>query len=296
MKYHTSVLLQETISALNIKNEEKYIDATLGGGGHSGEIVKHGGLVLGIDADWEAIKFVEENSKSEIRNSKLTIVKGNFRDIDKIAEEKGFENSAGIIFDLGVSSNQIDNSERGFSYLKSGPLDMRMDQELGVKAADLVNALGRRELYDLFRTLGDEHHAHDISERIIARRKLELFETTDDLVTVLAESYGFSNISDFARATSGKKVFQALRIAVNDELGSLRQALPKALKLLKRQGRLVVISFHSLEDGIVKKEFRRFENEEQGVVITKSPIEAGKVEVLNNSRSKSAKLRIFEKK
>src|SRR3989344_8897846 len=259
--YHKSVLLQEAVDGLNVRKGKKYIDATLGGGGHSVEIIKRGGIVLGLDVDQEALEFVNENRKSKIKNQKLRLARGNFADIDKLAKDAGFEKVAGILFDLGVSSHQLDTAERGFSYLKSGPLDMRMDQRLGVRAADLVNALGKKELYELFRELGGEHHAHAISERIVNRRKLKPFETTDELVNVLADVYGFSDVSDFAKATSGKRVFQALRIAVNSELGSLREALPRALELLESSGRLVVVSFHSLEDRIIKQAFAEFEKE-----------------------------------
>lgn len=288
MIYHVSVLLQEATDALNVKSGHKYIDATLGGGGHAGEIAKRGGIVLGIDQDQDSIELNKENDK-------LKLARGNFRDIDKLAKDNGFERVSGILFDLGVSSHQIDTPERGFSYLKSGPLDMRMDQSLGVKAADLINALGKKELYDLFRTLGDEHNAHDITERIISKRSIKPFETTDELIEVLAESYGFSSLSDFAKATSGKKVFQALRIAVNDELGSLKDSLPKALELLESGGRLVIITFHSLEDRIVKQEFVRFEKIGKGRIITKKPILPSLDEQEVNSRSKSSKLRVFER-
>ncbi len=295
MNYHISVLLHEAIDSLKVKSGQKYIDATLGGGGHTKEILSLGGVVLGIDQDQDAIDYVSENLKFEIRNLKLNLARGNFSDIDQIANENGFEKVSGILFDLGVSSHQIDSKDRGFSYLSSGPLDMRMDQRLGVKAADLVNALGKKELYDLFRTLGDERNAHDISERIVNERKIKPFETTDELARVLAHSYGFSEPSDFAKATSGKKVFQALRIAVNDELGSLEDALPKALELLEENGKLVIITFHSLEDRIVKRAFLEFEREGKGKVVTKKPILPSREETDENSRSKSAKLRVFER-
>ncbi len=295
MNYHESVLLQETVDALAVRKDGIYIDGTLGGAGHAREIINRGGVVLGLDVDKDSITFVEKNFKFEILNLKLKLARANFRNIDKIAREYGFEDVDGILFDLGVSSHQLDTPGRGFSYLKSGPLDMRMDQELGVKAKDLINALSRKELYDLFRALGDEHNAHVISDRIVARRKLEPFETTEDLVMVLADAYGFRDVTDFAKATSGKKVFQALRIAVNDELGSLEEALPKALELLKSGGRLVVISFHSLEDRIVKNAFRDFEEKGKGKIVTKKPILPDELELEENSRSKSSKLRIFEK-
>ena len=293
--YHRSVLLQEVIEALNVRKDHKYIDATLGGGGHADEIIKRGGVVLGLDVDIEAVEFVSENQKSKIKNQKLRLARRNFADIDKIAKDNGFGKVAGILFDLGLSSHQIDEAERGFSYLKPGPLDMRMDQRLGVKAADLLNALGRKELYEIFNKFGEERYAHAISENIVSARRIAPFATTNDLVGVLAKTYGFKNLSDRAISESSKRVFQALRIAVNDELRSLYTALPKALELLEKGGRLVVISFHSLEDRIVKQTFAKFEKENMGKIITKKPILPGSVEVLQNSRSKGAKLRIFEK-
>jgi len=295
MKYHRSVLLQEAVSALIVKTGEKYIDATLGGGGHTGRIITLGGVVLGIDSDREAIEYVKENFKFQISNFKLKLARANFLDIDKLAKKNGFESVSGIIFDLGLSSSQIDKPERGFSYLKSGPLDMRMDQELVLKASDLVNALRKDELIKLFNNLGDEYRAKDIAERITDKRKEKPIETTEELVGILAHSYGFYEVTNFAKAKSSKKVFQALRIAVNDELGSLKIALPKALDLLEKSGRIVVISFHSLEDRIVKNAFKEFEREGRGQIITKKPILPSESEMIENGRSKSAKLRVFEK-
>ncbi len=292
--YHKSVLLQEAINALSVKSGQRYIDATLGGGGHTKAILEKGGLVLGIDVDQDAIEFAQKNYESRIKNQKLRLARGNFRDIDTIAKANGFEKVAGILFDLGISSHQIDSAERGFSYIKSGPLDMRMDQGLGVKASDLVNALGKKELVDLIRGLGEEPNANKIADLLIKRRKIAPFKTTDDLTLTLATVYGFKTINDFSRATSGKRVFQALRIAVNDELGSIKDSLPKALRLLEKGGRIVIISFHSLEDRIVKRAFLEFEREGKGVVLTKKPILPTEEEILENGRSKSAKLRIFE--
>ncbi|KKQ34423.1 MAG: Ribosomal RNA small subunit methyltransferase H [Microgenomates group bacterium GW2011_GWA2_37_6] len=296
MIYHKSVLLQEVIEGLKVKSGQKYIDATLGGGGHASSIIEKGGLVLGIDADSEAIEFAEKLKAQNLKLKTLRTARGNFRNIDKIARENGFDKVCGILFDLGLSSYQIDEPKRGFSYLKSGPLDMRMDQGLGVKASDLLNALGKRELYEIFKKLGEEHHAHSISERIISARRIKPFETTDDLVKVLTDTYGFNNKTDFAKAKSSKKVFQALRIAVNDELGTLKEAIPKALNLLEKGGRVAVITFHSLEDRIVKQTFIEFEKEEKGKAVNKKPILPSSLEIEQNNRSRGAKLRIFEAK
>ncbi|MBI2621956.1 MAG: 16S rRNA (cytosine(1402)-N(4))-methyltransferase RsmH [Candidatus Levybacteria bacterium] len=295
MNYHTSVLLQEVINGLNVRTGYKYIDATLGGGGHAKAIIDRGGIVLGIDVDQDAIEFVKKNYESRIKNQELKVTRGNFADIDKIARENGFEKVSGILFDLGVSSHQLDSAERGFSYLKSGPLDMRMDQRLGVKASDLLNALGKNELYELFKTLGEEEKAKTIAQAIVEKRKISPFETTEDLISVLTKIYGFANITDFAKATSGKKIFQALRIAVNSEINNLRITLPKAIGLLETDGRLAVITFHSLEDRVVKKTFLGFETMGLGKVKTRKPILPSEQEIEENSRSKGAKLRIFKK-
>lgn len=291
MKYHKSVLLNEGINALNVAKGRKYIDATLGGGGHTEELLNRGGIVLGIDQDDEALSFV----KSRLDDKNLTLAKGNFRNIDIIAKDYGFEKVWGILFDLGISSHQIDTAERGFSYILPGPLDMRMDKSLTVAASDLVNALGKSELIELFRNFGEETNANRVADLIIKRRKIAPFKTTDDLTLTLATAYGFRTVNDFARATSGKRVFQALRIAVNDELGSLKEALPKALDLLEEGGRMAIITFHSLEDRIVKRAFLDFEDKKLGIVKTDKPILPTQEEVKENGRSKSAKLRIFER-
>lgn len=301
-QFHTSVLLQEVIDALALKPEKRYIDATLGGGGHSFEILKQGGKVLGVDWDEEAIEFV----KSEVESSKfklgkdIVLVKGNFKDIAQIAKENGFGTPAGgvsgILFDLGVSSHQIESASRGFSFQQKGPLDMRMSKDLGVTAADLINALNKGELYELFTKLGEEHAARTISESIISARRVKPIETTEELSGIVAKSFGLrGEVKPFMRAKINQKVFQALRIAVNDELNNLKVALPSALEILAPKGRLVVVSFHSLEDRIVKWKFIEFAKLGLGTVLTKHPIIPAQAEVEANRKSKSAKLRIFEK-
>lgn len=289
--YHKSVLLEETIDFLNVRSGKKYIDATLGGGGHTEKILKLGGIVLGLDVDQDALDYVGKNQKSEIKNKKLRLVRGNFKDIDTIAKSNSFEKVAGIIFDLGISSHQVDTPERGFSFQSSGPLDMRMDKDLNVKASDLVNILNKRELVELFTKLGEEYRAPAIAEGIIEARSENPISTTLELVEVVKRSIrqpGF-------KTNPATKVFQALRIAVNDEFNSLRDALPKALGLLEDGGRMVVISFHSLEDRIVKQQFRQWAKEGTVEVVTKKPIVPDFKEIRTNSRSRSAKLRTVEK-
>lgn len=295
MNYHKPVLLEEAIQALGISRGQRYIDATLGGGGHSAEIISLGGLVLGVDSDQDAIGFVSQNLEPAIKNGQLILARGNFANIDLIARKNGFDNVSGVLFDLGVSSHQIDDPSRGFSYLKSGPLDMRMDQGLGVKAADLVNGLGRDELFELLKNYGEEPKARKIAEYIVSTRGNEPITTTEELTDLLARAYGFNNINEFAKAKSSQRVFQALRIAVNDELENLKIALPKALSLLESGGRLVVISFHSLEDRIVKQAFLEFESERKGRILTNKPILPSLEEVKENKRSKGAKLRVIDK-
>jgi 16S rRNA (cytosine1402-N4)-methyltransferase len=291
--YHKPVLLREVLGGLKVRQSGKYIDATLGGGGHSFEILKLGGVVLGIDVDRDAIEHIEKNNKPD----NLILARGNFRDIDKIAQEWNFCKVAGIIFDLGVSSHQIDEPERGFSFQGEGPLDMRMDQELGVRALDLIKILTKGELNEIFTKFGEETRAWAISDAIVRARRIKPIETTGDLARVVDEGLrrkglGFGD----NRAGKSMKVFQALRIAVNDELNAISEALPKALGLLEENGRLCVISFHSLEDRIVKRKFLEFEGKGEGIIITEKPIIPSGEETEGNARSRSAKLRIFEKK
>ncbi|OGH21797.1 MAG: 16S rRNA (cytosine(1402)-N(4))-methyltransferase [Candidatus Levybacteria bacterium RIFCSPHIGHO2_02_FULL_37_18] len=292
--FHTPVLVEEVIRFLNVQDNKKYIDATLGGGGHSFEILRRGGSILGIDVDEEALDFVREKLKTQSSNLKtegqLRVVKGNFKDVKAIAKENGFENVDGILFDLGVSSHQLDTPRRGFSFGKNSPLDMRMDKNLSVTAKDLVNALRKGELYELFSKLGQEYRARVISESIISARRLEKIETTGQLAEIVKRS-----LKGITKTHPATRVFQALRIAVNDELNNLREALSSSIGLLGNKGRLVVITFHSLEDGIVKQNFKEFEEKGSGTIIIKKPVEPTPEEVRSNIRSRSAKLRAFEK-
>ena len=290
--YHKPVLLEKTIDLLQIKPGKRYIDATLGGGGHTDRILSLGGRVLGIDVDQDAIDYVSQN----INNKNLVLAKGNFVDLEKIAHLNGFEKVWGILFDLGVSSHQIDSSERGFSFLKNGPLDMRMDKDSTIRAEYLVNVLGKGELYELFNRLGQESHASAVSRTIVSARRVKAIRTTDELLEAIAKAYGYTEeLSDFDKNKIGQKVFQALRIAVNNELENIEKALPQAVSLLESGGRIAVISFHSLEDRIVKNAFKEFERNNLGKIVTQKPIVADKEEVRLNSRSKSSKLRVFER-
>lgn len=290
--YHVSVLLQEVVDGLQVAAGEKYIDATLGAAGHSMAMIEKGGIVLGIDQDADAIAYVQElRSKNQELSEKLKIAKGNFARIAEIARENGFDEVSGILFDLGVSSHQLDTGERGFSFLSDAPLDMRMDASLAVSARDLVNGLTKGELVELFTKYGEEPFAKRIAQEIVSVREKKLIESTHELASIVAGVYPKGN----HKVHPGTKVFQALRIAVNDELRSLEEALPQALGILKKGGRIAIISFHSLEDRIVKQTFLKWEDEKLGKIITKKPIIPDTEEEEKNRRSRSSKLRIFEK-
>ena len=282
--FHKSVLLKESIDYLNVRPNELYVDATLGGGGHTKEILSKGGKVIGIDVDLDALDYV----RNLIHSENLVIEQGNFRNIDNILSKQGVTEISGIIFDLGISSKQIDTANRGFSFSKSGPLDMRMGSDLKVTAADLVNGLSEGELYELFYKLGEERNARRIARAIVRSRQSEKIEKTYQLAKIIEASIGRRR-SKIHPATRG---FMALRMAVNSELENLEEALEKSTGFLKKEGRLVVISFHSLEDRIVKKFVK---GTSELVQINKKPIIPSDEEIKDNPRSRSAKLRVAEK-
>ncbi len=284
---HVPVLLEEVAEYLQIEEGKKYIDATAGGGGHTAEIVKQGGKVLCIDQDEEAISHLQERFA---QTQEVKVVKGNFSDIKNIAHLQGFDDCSGILFDLGMSSFQIDASSRGFSFLKDQPLDMRMDTARELTAREIVNRWSAEELKEIFLKYGEEENASAIAEAIVERRKEKKFETTQELVDLLIK-FGRGN----TKIHPATRVFQALRIAVNSELDVLKDGLKQAIELLLPGGRVAVISFHSLEDRIAKNIFRESEQKNLGKVITKKPIIAGSSESEQNRRSRSAKLRVFEK-
>lgn len=287
---HVSVLLKETIDLLNIKIGKKYIDATLGGGGHTAEILKRGGTVLGLDQDQEAIERLRKRFEAEIEEGRLVVMKGNFINIGNIAQANGFEKVGGILFDLGMSSDQFE-SGRGFSFMKDELLDMRMDPDLGVTAADLVNALSEKELSGLFSRLAQVERAREIAIAIVESRKSHLIKTTKELVEIIGSVPAYRRQRDLHPAT---KVFMALRIAVNNEPENLEMALSQASELLETGGKLAVISFHQGEDRVVKQFFRN--GQTLGIrEINHKPVSVGEEELLSNPRSRSAKLRVGEK-
>ncbi len=315
--YHRPVLLREVLEKLNVQHEGWYLDCTLGDGGHSLEILKHGGNVVGIDVDPEALKRASERfENSGIEEGRFRVIEGNFRDIKNLLQmdppSQRLRRASladlrfkGILFDLGVSSLQLESPERGFSFGKVGPLDMRMDPNLQVRALDLINVGGRKELYELFSKLGEEKFAKAISDTLVSSREVGSLEdrrwkieggikSTKDLADLIEGVYRKHGVRHF-RIHPATKVFQALRIAVNDELKALEEGLDQAIDLIEKNGKIIVISFHSLEDRIVKNAFREWKNRGFGEVITKKPITPG-VDVINeNPRSRSAKMRVFKR-
>lgn len=291
MIYHKPALLHEVLEYLKPKAGGVYIDATLGGGGHTEAILKAGGRVLGIDRDPEAIEFVKESlSPSDLKN--LTTVNGNFAKLEEIATSFGFRSVDGILLDLGVSSHQLDKAERGFSINLDGPLDMRMDQTISVKAEDIVNNFDERRLYEIFKTYGEEKFSRSIANAIVSTRRIAgPIKSTRQLAQIVSEVV-LRSVRKKGHIHPATKAFMALRIIVNSETLNLEECLPQTTSLLKKGGRLVVISFHSLEDGIVK---RFLKSSPTLRVLTERPIGPKAQETDINPRARSAKLRAAEK-
>jgi len=292
-KIHIPVLLKETVENLNIKPNGFYIDCTLGDGGHSFEILKrlnNEGLLLSIDQDQHAIDFVNEYYKNEIKSNWI-IKRSNFSKIDSLLNEID-RKPDGILMDLGLSSRQLEDSyNRGFSYLEENePLDMRMDEQLGVTAKDLLVVLSEKDLISLLLTYGEERYAGRIAREI--KKNITNINTVGDLTRLV---YRVVPAAHQSSKNPSRRVFQALRIVVNDELNSLKDGLDKSFKLLNSKGRLCVISFHSLEDRIVKNYFNNLVDSGEGLLLTKENIAPTDQEVRENPRSASAKLRVIEK-
>lgn len=307
---HKSVLLYETVDSLNIKPDGIYVDGTLGGGGHAWEVCRRlgdQGRFIGIDQDADAIRAASERLAEY--GDKVTIVRSNYENIAEVLRDLGIDRVDGIYLDLGVSSYQLDTAERGFTYREDAPLDMRMDQRNTQTAADIVNTYSESDLYRMIRDYGEDKFAKNIAKHIVRVRQEKPFETTGELIETIKAAIPMK-----VRAVGGhpaKKTFQAIRIELNHELDVLERSIDTMIDLLKPEGRLNIITFHSLEDRIVKNRFRDNENPcicppgfpvcmcgkvSKGKVITRKPIVPSEGEIEANKRSKSSKLRVFERR
>ena len=306
---HKSVLLYETVDELNIKPDGIYVDGTLGGGGLSYEIagrLSEGGRLIGIDQDEDAIKAASK--RLEPYMDRVTIVRNNYCNMDKVLDELGIDKVDGIMLDLGVSSYQLDAADRGFTYNVETALDMRMDQRQEITAKDIVNEYSEFDLYRIIRDYGEDRFAKNIAKHIVAARQEKPIETTFELNDIIKAAIPMK-----VRATGGhpsKRTYQAIRIELNKELEVLENSIDMMIDRLKPEGRLCIITFHSLEDRIVKTRFRNNENPctcppsfpacvcgkvPKGRVITRKPVVPTDEEINENSRSKSSKLRVFER-
>ena len=306
---HISVLLYETVDGLNVRPDGIYVDATLGGGGHAFEVCSRlggKGRFIGIDQDADAIEAAKK--RLEGFGEKVTIIRSNYRDMKPQLQKRGIDSVDGIVVDLGVSSYQLDTADRGFSYRVDAPLDMRMDQRQEMTARDIVNDYSEADLYRVIRDYGEERFAKNIAKHIVEARQKAPVETTGQLNEIIRRSIPMK-----IQKTSGhpsKRTFQAIRIELNSELEVLKCSLDDMIDMLRPGGRICIITFHSLEDRIVKSTFRKNEDPcicpanfpvcvcgrtSKGKVITRKPILPSEEEMESNSRSKSAKLRIFER-
>ena len=307
---HTSVLLKETVDGLNIRPDGIYVDGTLGGGGHSYEVctrLGEKGSIIGIDQDDAAIEAA--SARLQDFGEKVTIVRSNYCDMKSRLQELGIDKVDGIMLDLGVSSYQLDTADRGFSYREDAPLDMRMDRRQKMTARDIVNDYSEMDLYRVIRDYGEDKFARNIARHIVNERGRRSIETTGELTEIIRHAIPMKYQKKSGHPA--KRTFQAIRIELNRELEVLRDSLDDMIDMLNPGGRICVITFHSLEDRIVKTAFRKNEdpctcpkdfpvcvcgNISKGKVITRKPILPGEGELEANSRAASAKLRIFERR
>jgi 16S rRNA (cytosine1402-N4)-methyltransferase len=293
---HIPVLLKETIEHLNPKKNENFIDCTADGGGHATAILERtgpGGKLLAIDLDEEMVANLKKKSQAGIYKNRMTVAKGNFADLKKIVQENKFRKVSGILLDLGFSSYHVDESGRGFSFLKNEPLDMRYDQKSQLTAEKIVNYWSEIDIERILREYGEERFSRQIAAGIVEARKVVEIKNTFQLVNIIKKSVpgGYQD----GKINFATKTFQAIRMAVNGELDNLERVLPQTVEALDKGGRLAVISFHSLEDRIVKN-FLKIESRDGKLsILTKKPIQAGREEIIFNPRSRSAKLRAAEK-
>jgi 16S rRNA (cytosine1402-N4)-methyltransferase len=291
---HLSVFKHEAVEALQVQPGSWYIDATFGRGGHTRSILKQGGKVIALDCDQDAIAFGQQQFAQEIGNKELLLINQNFDRLQSvwqtIRDQENIPAVAGVLFDFGVSSPQLADADRGFSFQSNGPLDMRMDKRLGVQAKDLIAILPEKQLAELFWTYGGEDQSRRIARHLVQKRQETPFTTTQQLADAISRIK--PKTGHLHPAT---KVFQALRIAVNSELDSIEQALPQSLEVVQRGGRVVTISFHEGEDRIAKKTFLDWQGKGYGNIVTKKAIQPTETELTENPRSRSARLRIFEK-
>lgn len=287
-------MLDEIISSLQLKPGYTALDATIGGGGHAIEILKRikpGGLLIGLDADASAVNISRERLKEF--GPSLRVVQENFRNLDTVLSNAGIKEVDAVLMDVGISSNHLADAARGFSIQKEGPLDMRMDTGLSLSAYDIVNRFKEKDLSDIIKNFGEERFHYRIAGRIVEERKKAPIETTGQLKEVIYKAVGGRR--GYMRIDPATRTFQAIRIAVNDELGALEEGVKKAVAVLKPGARICVISFHSLEDRIVKNIFKQYKT--QGVlrIVTKKPMRPSDQEAASNPRSRSARLRVAER-
>ncbi len=297
-KIHVPVMLQEAIEGLNIKADHWYIDATFGQGGHTQEILSLAGKVVAFDYDQENIVAGEEKFAAEIKNKNLILVRENFNQLKKIINQlqqtRQVEEINGVLFDFGTTSEQLTSIDRGLSFSgQDQELDMRLDQRLGVKAKDLLAIMSQKQLQKIFEVFGGETEARKISKEIVELRKSDQFIATVSELATLVSKIKHHSSRNIHPAT---KVFQALRIAVNNELENIEQSLPQALEIISSEGKIITIAFHEGEDRIIKNYFRKWEKENKGVQDSKKVLKPTEQEISKNPKSRSAKLRGFIKK